>query len=72
MVKLSKKKTKPIAGRSKKSEERPILYPKPKTFMRDESNPVTSEFAKKLLGWEEEGEKKFEDDLRNRIKAVII
>lgn len=63
MVKLPKKKSKSIVGRSKKkSEGREILYPEPKTFMRDGSDPVTPEFARQLLGWEEEGEEKFEDD----------
>jgi hypothetical protein len=64
MVKLAKKKPKStMAGRSKKKpEKREVHYPEPKTFMRDETNPITPGFAKELLGWEEEGEKKFKDD----------
>ncbi len=63
MVKLPKKKSKSMVGRSKKKpEKRLVLYPKPKTFMRDEANPFTPEFAKELLGWEEEGEEKFKAD----------
>ena len=56
-----------------KSSDRPILYPKLQTFVRDSENPLTPEFAKELLGWEEEGEVKFDDKflLRDDNKTKI-
>lgn len=54
-----------------KVEDRQIIYPTPNVVLHIGEKAITVEKAKKLLGWMEEGDKKFAGDFEHSIRALF-